>query len=317
MPADQPAASRRSETQRMNYRVHAALLLVAILFSLNYIISKLAMNAFHPLTFAYLRVVGTALVLNLILPHDRVAIDRSGRRAIAGFALVGVVLNQVLFLAGLSMTNAHVAAIVMTLIPVFTLAVALVLGRESATAMKVGGIAIAAAGALLVVGGEGIQGTRRELIGALLLLGNCFSYAVYLVVSKPMMSRLSARRVIGKMFLNAALFMTPLAVIPLWREHWSAIPPSAWLALALVIAGPTVAAYVLNAWALARSDSSLVAAYTYLQPILTAAMAAAFLQERIRGIVVIAAVMIFAGVAVSGRPAPPASREEAVPGNPD
>ena len=298
-------------------RVHAALLTVAALFSLNYIISKIGMRVFHPLVFAYLRVVGSALVLQFVLPRDRAPITIEESRSLVGFALLGVVLNQTFFLAGLAFSSAHIAAILITTIPVFTLAAAIILGRERATGMKIGGILLALAGALLVVGAEGLEGTRRSTIGAILITLNCLSYALYLVLSKPLMARLSARRVIRRMFVVAAIIMIPIAAVPLARQQWRAIPPGAWLALVLVIAGPTVAAYLLNAWALAHAESSLVAAYTYVQPFLTAILAAIFLHEHIRGVVAIAAALIFAGVYMSGRPAPPAARVEAVPGNPD
>ena len=52
----------------------------------------------------------------------------------AALALVGVVLNQVLFLLGVARTTAVHANILITMIPVFTLAVALVLGRERISA---------------------------------------------------------------------------------------------------------------------------------------------------------------------------------------
>jgi len=125
---------------------------------------------------------------------------------------------------------------------------------------------------------------------------NSLSYALYLVLSKPMMARLSARRVITRMFDLATFAMIPIAIVPLMREQWSAIPATAWLGLVLVIAGPTVGAYLLNAWALIYADSSLVAAYIYVQPVLATIMAAVFLGERMRPVVAIAALMIFTGV---------------------
>ncbi|HEY8134148.1 MAG TPA: EamA family transporter, partial [Thermoanaerobaculia bacterium] len=94
-----------------NLRVHAALTLVAILFSANYIISKLAMHAFAPMVFAYLRVVGAALILNLVVREsNRTPISREDSLRLAGYAILGVVLNQSLFLGGLALTSAHVAA---------------------------------------------------------------------------------------------------------------------------------------------------------------------------------------------------------------
>ena len=58
----------------------------------------------------------------------------------------------------------------------------------------------------------------------------------------------------------------------------------------------------MNAWALKYAESSVVAAYTYLQPVFAVILAAIFLQEQIRAIVLIAGAMICAGVYISGRP---------------
>ena len=302
----------------MIVRVHAALAVVALLFSLNYIISKVALGTFNPVVFAYLRIVGSAIVLNVMLRHgESEALSREDAWRLVGYAILGVVINQTLFLAGLSLTSAHVAAILITAVPVFALAGAIVVGRERATAAKFAGIGLALTGALLVVGGEGFAGAMKSFLGDLLIICNSLSYAMYLVLSKPMMARVSARRVVGRMFALGAFLMIPIAVWPLCHERWSAIPMRSWIALLLVIAGPTVSAYLLAAWALRHADASLVAAYSYLQPVITAVLAWFFLGEHIRSIAIAAALLIFTGVWLAGRPAPPAARVEAVPGNPD
>ena len=299
-------------------QVHAALITVAILFSLNYIISKFGLHAFSSMTFAYLRVLGSAIVLQLIFrQRDLPPLSTTDRWHLVGYSILGVVINQALFLTGLSLTSAHIAAILMTLIPLFTLAAAIIIGRERATVAKIAGIALALGGALAVVGREGLHGADKSLIGDLLLIGNGIAYAFYLVLSKPDMARLSPHRVIARMFAIGAVLMLPICAHALLTEPWRAIPRSAWIALLVVIAGPTVAAYLLNAWALSHTDSSLVATYTYLQPVITIILAAIFLGESIQPTALVAAAMIFAGVYLAGRPAPPAATPEAVPGSPD
>jgi drug/metabolite transporter (DMT)-like permease len=298
MHRKQPATSN----QQRPLAVHAALFVVAFLFSINYVISKLGMREFAPLSFAWLRVVGAALILGVIARRDpEPPLSRDDRWRVAGFAILGVVLNQTLFLTGLSFTTIPVAAILITTIPVFALGAAIALGRERPTVYRIAGIALAGAGALLVVGGESVHGTARSIIGAAMVVGNCLSFALYLVLSKPAMLRLSARRVVAWMFAVGSVVMLPIAALPLAREHWSSISPRAWLALVLVILGPTVAAYLLNAWALRYADSSLVAAYTYVQPVLATLLGAAILGEPMHAILAAAAVMIFAGVWLAGR----------------
>jgi drug/metabolite transporter (DMT)-like permease len=281
-------------------RLHGALFTVALLFSVNYVISKLGMREFAPLTFAWLRVAGAAMAMQVIARNEP-AIPREDARRVAGYAVLGVVLNQTLFLSGLAFTSVHAAAILITTIPVFALGAAIVLGLERPSATRIAGIAIAGAGALLVVGGEGLTGSWRSVAGAAMIVANCLSFALYLVVSKPAMARLSARAVVTRMFTLGTVLMLPISAYALWHERWGAISGGAWVALLLVIAGPTVAAYLLNAWALRYADSSVVAAYTYVQPVLATLLGAVILGEELRGIVLVAAALIFGGVALAGR----------------
>lgn len=280
-------------------KIHAALLSAAVLFSLNYIVSKLGMREFAPLTFAWLRVSGSAILLWFFARRE--SLPRAANGRVLLFSILGVVINQTMFLSGLAFTSVHLAAILITAIPIFALGAAIVMGRERASAMRIGGIVLACAGALLVVGGEGIHGTARSVLGSLMIITNCLSYALYLVVSKPDMAYLSPRAVVSRMFSIGAVLMLPICAWSLWHEHWQTISPRAWLALLLVILGPTVAAYLLQAWALRYADSSVVAAYTYVQPVLATLMAAMFFGETMRPIVAVAALMIFGGVWLAGR----------------
>jgi drug/metabolite transporter (DMT)-like permease len=63
----------------------------------------------------------------------------------------------------------------------------------------------------------------------------------------------------------------------------------------------TVAAYILNAWALKRVDSSLVALFIYLQPLIASTVAVVFQGERLGGETLLAAALIFGGVAMAIR----------------
>lgn len=258
------------------------------------------MREFAPLSFAWLRIAGAAIIMAIVV-RDAEPLSKEDARRVAGFAILGVVINASLFLVGLSMTSVQVAAVLITTIPVFTLATAIVLGHETPSAKRIGGIALAAAGALLVVGGESLSGTRQSFIGSVMIVLNCLSYALYLVISKRHMSRLSARRVVARMFLVGSLLMLPLAAHALGNQQWAAISSRAWLVLVAVIIGPTVLAYLLQAWALRHADSSVVSSYTYVQPVLAAILGALFLGERIRPIIILAAAMIFAGVWLAGR----------------
>ena len=100
-------------------------------------------------------------------------------------------------------------------------------------------------------------------------------------------------------FAVACVIMLPLCSWSLAHEHFRTIPASAWWSLAAVIAGPSVLAYVINGWSLRYADSSLVATYVYVQPVLATFLAFFILGEQIRRIAVVAAMLIFCGVWLS------------------
>ncbi|HEX8172304.1 MAG TPA: DMT family transporter [Thermoanaerobaculia bacterium] len=290
-------------TLPVKLKVHAALVGVAFFFSLNYIISKLGMRELAPLAFAWMRVAGGAIALAVIARNEP-PLARDDARRVISWGFLGVAINATLFLVGLSMTTVQAASVLITSIPVFALGAAIALGRERLSWQRACGIALACAGALLVVGGESIAGTWRSAAGALMIVVNCLSYSLYLVISKPYMTRLSARAVVARMFAVGATVLLPVCAWTLWHQQWRAVSPRGWLALALVIAGPTVGAYLLQAWALRHAEASMVAAYTYVQPVLATTLGAVFLGEEIRSVVLVAAALIFAGVWLAGRAAP-------------
>ena len=84
------------------------------------------------------------------------------------------------------------------------------------------------------------------------------------------------------------LAQTPLATVGI----------SVWLAVLYIILVPTVGAYYLNAWALGRVAPSTVAIYIYLQPVFAFAVAPYTLGERLNSRTWVAALLIFAGVAL-------------------
>lgn len=285
--------------QRIGARVHLALLAVTLLFSINYIIAKIALRSIEPLAFAYLRIVGSALLLILVTRRSRQLIAPGERIPLLVCSMLGLVLNQIFFVSGLARTTAHEAAILITTIPLFTLAGAALMKQERLTRAKGGGLLLAALGALLLLQYRTHTEAEGTALGNVLILLNCLSYGLYLVYGRRWMKRFGPLVFLRVTFLYAAVLMLPVSLPAVLRLDWAAVPISAWWSLAGVIIGPTVLAYLLNAWALLHADSSSVAAYTYLQPLFATILAILFLGEVVGIAAAAAAALILGGVYVS------------------
>lgn len=295
------ASPSRAAAPDHGLRVHAVLVAIQVVFSTLPVATKLVLPVIEPLAVSALRIFGSALAfaaVKWVRTRERV---RSARDllALAGLALVGVVLNQVLFLLGVARTTAVHANILITTIPVFTLAVALVLGRERLSAAKLGGILLAGSGALYLIAARNIAAEGATVLGDGLVAVNAFFYSCYLVLSKDLLRRYGPVTVVTYVFLFGALLVAPVGVPALVRTDLSAFTARTWLTLAYIVVFPSFLAYLFSIWALRRTASSLVAMYVYVQPLVTALTAPLVLGERVTPRAGLAGVLIFAGLALA------------------
>ncbi len=282
------------------WKIHAALVGGQVGFGLFPILGKLGLSAIPPLPFAAFRVGAAALILEA-LRRARAPdpVEPRDRPRLFFYGLLGVSLNQVLFILGLFLTTAINTTILTTTIPVFTFAVAIALGRESLTARPALGILLAAAGALALLDTQRFDWSSASFRGDLLLLANCTSYSFYLVLSRTLLARYRAVTFTATVFRYGAILIGLLAIPDLLRFHPARVPSGAWACLAGVIVLCTVIPYLLNAWALTHTHASRVAFYVFLQPLIATTLAIALLGETLTAKTVAAALLIFAGIAAT------------------
>ncbi len=282
----------------MERRTLAALILVQVLFGLFPVAGKFAFQEFGPLAVgAFRTVVAGALLLiaQRLLAKRRVDIGLDGP-AVALLALVGIVLNQGLFLLGLQWTTVTNATLIITTIPVFTYAIAVLAGRETLGPRRATGIGLALAGVLWLVGLSRFESSAQSALGDIFILFNALSYAVFLVFSKPYAQKYNALSLTAWTFVFGALVFLPLGLMEGIEQQSASATSAGWLAVAFIVIGPTVLAYVLNNTALRSVPSSTVGVFIYLQPIFAASSAAWLLDEQLTWKLIPAAVAVFVGV---------------------
>jgi drug/metabolite transporter (DMT)-like permease len=283
-----------------SFAIHAALLVVQIAFAAGAVEGKLALNpssagggGIDPIALAMARMSGAALFFQAYTRATRRLgpVPLSEHWRIAGLAVLGVVLNQTLFLVGLHLTTAFAAALLGATIPVFAAALAVAFRIERPSARTAIGLVLAIAGVLWLTG---IGSLDR---GAIAIALNCLSYAFYIVLSKRVIERVGALTVVTWLFTWGSLVMAPLGGrgLVLGLATWGT---RAWIFVAFFIAVPTIIAYLANAWALSRSGPTLVTVYIYLQPLIAAIMQWVQLGEPIATRALGAAGFILAGVGV-------------------
>lgn len=277
---------------------HLALLAVQMLFGSAPALGKAALQAFPAAGIVGFRVGGAALAFLILQKlNGGLQLGRSSDYwRFALYSLLGVVLNQLFFITGLSLTTATNTSLLAVLIPVFATLIAAMFGFDFLSWRKIIGIAAAACGVIYLVNPAQASFSADTTRGDLMIILNCVFYATYIAVSKDAVARNGALKSLAWLFFFGSLFCVPFAVFSMRAVDFAAVSQSAWLAVAAMVVFPTICAYYLNAWALARVAPSTVAVYIYLQPLIGFTLAVLFLNEPFSLRSVIAGLLIFTGV---------------------
>ncbi len=282
------------------FKPHLALIGVQLMFGTWPIVGKVALRSMSSTSLVALRVAGAAVAF-MLLQAKLGQLRKLPRRDLAWLVLcsmLGVALNQLLFVKGVALTTVINATLLGTTIPVFTLVVSIAFGYDGISLRRTLGIALAASGVIYLVDPLRADFSAQTNTGNLLIVASSLFYGAYIAVSRDLFKRYGALNVISWMFCIGCLVTVPVGAYALSGDNLQAAPVTVWLAVIYIILVPTVVAFYLNAWALTRVTPSTVATYIYLQPLIAFGLAPLILGETFNSRILIASLLIFAGVGV-------------------
>ena len=259
-------------------RAHVALFTVNALYGINHVIAKGVMPDYlTPSVFIFLRASGAVLLfwlVSILLIREKVQRKDFIRLALCG--LFGVAVNQLFFFHGLSLTSSVNTGIIMTINPILVVILSYFMLNESISWKKAGGIALGATGAILLTLAAG-TGSGDSALGDAFVFVNATSYALYLVIVKPLMLKYKPITVITYVFSFGFIWVSlyPPTLIELFQTDFAAIPLDKVYVILFVIVGVTFFTYLLTVYALKYVSPSVSSAYIYLQPVLVMIFAVA------------------------------------------
>ena len=267
------------------------------------VIGKVVLAVIPAVSLVGFRVGITALILIIVQAYRRRfwLQYREDYKKLAVLSLFGVTFNQLLFIGGLSLTTASNTSLLAVTIPICALLVSVVAGIEKLRPIKVLGLLLAAAGILFLIDPRKASFSSETTLGDLMILVNSLSYGAFVATSKETIMRNGPFRSMMWMFIFAAIICVPLGMFSLSNTDVSAIGTNIWLLILYIAVVATAGPYLLNAYALAKVNPSVVAVYIYLQPVIGFILAVMFLGEVIDAKFAAAAVCVFAGVYLTTR----------------
>ncbi|MBZ5637533.1 MAG: DMT family transporter [Acidobacteriia bacterium] len=278
-----------------------------LLWGTSFVASKVALRSLSPLSLVAGRgLLGLATVA-AALPFGRPRRPESprpfdsSRTALLGF--IGVPVHLALQAYALTMTSAVHSGWLIALNPVFTAILAAAFLRERFPALKTAGVALGFSGALVVIwGGAGslrLPSTR----GDLLILISSLNWAAYTLLTREISVR---RRPLPLTF--RALAVGTAVSVGIWvaagdPAELARASVESWVALAFLGVGCTGVGYLVWSLALERLEAGTLSSFQYVQPLVTAGVAAVWIGEATGKAVLLGGGLVLAGVALVQRSA--------------
>jgi drug/metabolite transporter (DMT)-like permease len=272
-----------------------------VLWGVSFVATKAALREASPITLIFTRFAMGVAVLVLILKLRRQSLipPRDAWPMLAVMGFVGIFAHQMIQVHGLTLTTAVRTGWLIGLTPIWSAVLAAIFLAEGFGPRKILGLFLGTVGAFLVV-------TRGELSSAvlalpatrgdLLILASTLTWAIYTILGRETLKRLgSAGATAAAMFAGWAMMIPFFVNTAGWQEYRSLSSTSV---IAIVFLG--VGCSGLGYWfwyaALERIEASQVAAFLYLEPLVTLVAAVALLGESVAVSTILGGVLVLVGV---------------------
>jgi len=298
---------------------HLAMVGANVMWGLMAPVAKLVMAAgvVTPLLMTDFRIYGAAALFWLASCFTkREKVSRHDLLLLAGAAMLGILCNQGCFIFGVGFTSPGEASIITTTMPMWVMVLAWLILKEPITLKKVGGIALGATGALLLVFNSASTGGMKgdnPVLGDLLVLTAQLSYALYLTLYKNFIGRYSLVTLMKWMFLFAAVALTPLSLPTIIHTDWSALTSMHCAGILYVVGCGTFLAYVCIMIGQKNLRPTIVGMYNYVQPVVASLVGVCLGLDRFTAVKICAVILIFAGVFLVTRSRARTAPEGALP----
>ncbi|MEZ4561380.1 MAG: EamA family transporter [Thermomicrobiales bacterium] len=294
----------------MRFAPELAQLAVVLLWASTFIFSKFAFAEISPLAFLFGRFVIMMLVaIVIMLAVDRGVWRNINRRDIPRFiaaGLTGYGVYQLFFIIGLSHTSPFSSALLVAMVPLFTVIILAIMGERTPRSGWIGlGVALVGVVIFLIDKRGDASG---GLIGDLLSMGSGLSFAIYGIINRPLVRKYPVFTYTGWSVVAGGL---PVLVITLpfavWQD-WSGVSQLALGSVVYMAIFPVYIAYILWNFAIEKRGVAQASSVQLLVPIVTGVVSAYVLGESFGPLKLIGGALAMLGLVIIRLPGLRAAR---------
>lgn len=281
-------------------RAHLITLAAFLCFGLMSPLCKWAMESgvINGVSMAAFRLCGAAILFWLISPMvPKQSIDKEDWKHLIIMSLCGMGINQFCYVIGVQYTSPTNACVITTSTPVFTFVMSALFLHAAITLRKVGGLVIAATGALILILGSQVQGGRSgNAVGDIICLCSQLSATCYFVFFSGVIKKYHPVILMRWLFLISAVLTLPIWLRDMCALQWGELGLPEIAGTAYTVLFGSFVSYLLMIVGQRHLEPATVAAYNYIQPVIAATVGIALGIDVLTWQKVAAVLCIAAGV---------------------
>ncbi len=238
------------------------------IWAFNIPLVKICLQYFEPLEISLIR-FGSAGVLFAIyvrLREGSLRVERRHLPLLLLSGLIGITLNQILFVYALSNTTSSEVSLLMAATPSLATFLAWALGQEKIRLNYWLSLPLALGGVTLIILTAPGARLAGNLLGDALAVMTAGSWATYTVIMRPLFSHYSAARISAWVLLIGSAALLPLGFTQINLSRMGSVPSEIWLALLYTTLGAVLVTNILWYTGIKELGGPRTAYYSYLQP---------------------------------------------------
>ena len=281
------------------------MLLVVVLWAINFSVVKVALSQIPPFAFTAIRFGAACLPLMLVLKwrEGDAKFPPGTFWPLVGLGVIGNTIYQLLFIPGLAITTAANGSLILASTPVVVALSGWLLGIERLTRLIIGGILLAFLGITFVVVAQGAALSWQTLKGDLLVAAAVICWTIYThgVRTFAAKTSISPLRITALTTVTGTPGLVFAGIPELLRLEWASINFVTWAAVFYSAAFALVIAYLIWNTSVQAVGGSRTAVYACMTPLIATLVAWPMLDERPVPLQGIGAVLIISGVLLTRR----------------
>jgi drug/metabolite transporter (DMT)-like permease len=274
------------ENKKTTQIAYIKLTLAIAIWGGSFIATKIAVQQVSPVTVVWLRFLIGTIILGYIawkqndisLPNWKDGIE------LVWLGFLGITLHQWLQSSGLVTSEASTTAWLVSTTPVFMALLGWVFLKEKLSKETIIGIFLASFGVLLVVSKGNIKSVFDGNFGSagdILILISAPNWAIFSVLSYPILKRMSSIKVTLYVFLSGWLLTSIQFFAGKFWIEFSSLTVGGWISIAFLGIFCSAVAYIFYNDGMKALPTSQVGVFLYLEPLVATIVAAIVLSENI------------------------------------